>query len=112
MATFGLYSVLSHEVAARGREIAIRAALGAQRGNLLGLVAARAAGLTLTGIALGLAVAAVASPLLAPFLYRTDPWAPGSFTAAAVILLIVATFAALGPARRATATEPASALRS
>ena len=111
LAAVGIYGAMSYLVAARTRELGVRMALGARRGDLLRLVLARGAALALAGLLLGLAGAAALSRLLASLLYgisERDPW---TFAAAAAISATAALIASLLPAHRASRLEPVAALR-
>jgi predicted permease len=111
LASVGLYGVLSYGVSQRRRELGVRAALGASRGELLALVVRE--GLTTSGIglALGLAAAALLTRLMQGVLFGVTPLDPLSFAAAPLALLVVACAASLLPGRRAASTDPAEALR-
>jgi predicted permease len=112
LAAIGLYGVLSYSVSQRRREMGIRAALGATRGRLLGLVLREGMALTVAGLALGLGVALGVTRLMASLLFGVTPLDAVAFAAAPLALLGVATAACLIPARRAAAVDPAEALRS
>ncbi|HEX6495352.1 MAG TPA: ABC transporter permease [Acidobacteriaceae bacterium] len=111
LAILGLYSVISYSVVERTREIAIRQALGAQRGSILVLVLRQGLGLALTGIAAGIAGAAALTRLLNSMLFGVKALDPVTFTLAAILFLLVALAASYIPARRAAAVEPMAALR-
>ncbi|MBI4661006.1 MAG: ABC transporter permease [Verrucomicrobia bacterium] len=111
LAVIGLYGVLACMVAQRTREIGIRMALGAQRGDVLGLVLRQGAKLTLVGLALGFAGAYGLTHLLTRLLYEVKPTDPMTFVAVPLILLAVALFACWLPARRAARVDPLEALR-
>ncbi len=111
LAILGLYSVISYSVVERTREIAIRQALGAQRGSILALVLRQALGVALTGIAVGIAGAAALTRLLSSMLFGVKALDPVTFTLAASLFLLVAVAASYIPARRAAAVEPMAALR-
>jgi predicted permease len=111
LAILGLYSVISYSVVERTREIAIRQALGAQRGSILALVLRQGLGLAITGIVIGIAGAAVLTPLLNSMLFGVKALDPVSFTLAAMLFVMVALAASYIPARRAAAIEPMAALR-
>jgi predicted permease len=111
LAAVGLYGVMAYMVARRTREIGIRIALGADRGQVLGLVLREVALLTLVGIGLGIPGALGLSQVVKAQLYglaAVDPW---SMAAAAAILGGVGLAAGYLPARRAARTEPLVALK-
>jgi putative ABC transport system permease protein len=111
LAVVGLYGVLAYLVARRTHEIGIRMALGAARGQVLGLVLRHGVGLALAGLAAGLAAAAGATRLMRGLLYGVQPTDPATFATVAVALLIVAALASLVPASRAMRVSPVVALR-
>jgi ABC-type antimicrobial peptide transport system permease subunit len=112
LAVIGIYGVMAYAVAQRTREIGVRMALGAARGQVVGLVVRQSALLTVAGLAIGLAGAAMLSRYLEGLLFGVPPLDPVTFTAAAVIFALVALAAAYGPTRRATRVNPLVALRS
>jgi putative ABC transport system permease protein len=103
--------VLSYNVTQRRKEIGIRAALGATRIDLIGLVVRQGLTVTLVGLGAGVLVAALAARRLEPLLFGIAPLDLASFVTMPVILLIVASLACVIPARRAAATDPATTLR-
>jgi ABC-type antimicrobial peptide transport system permease subunit len=111
LAVSGLYAVMSFAVANRGREIAIRMALGARRGSVLAGVLSDAG----IAVAAGLATGGVASILLVRFLtsmlYGVAPRDPVTFAGTALLLSVVAFVASAVPAVRATRVDPATVLR-
>jgi len=111
LAAIGLYGVIAYAVSQRTREIGIRMALGASRGNVLGLVLRQ--GLTLAGIgvALGVPAALGMTRLLTTFLYEVKPGDPLTFVGVSLTLLLVALLACFIPARRAARVDPMVALR-
>ena len=111
LAAIGIFGVLSYSVARRSREIGVRVALGATRGEVAGLVVRQAMSLTSIGIAVGLVAALVLTRSLASLLYQTRPGDPLSYAVAVVALLLVALLAAWLPAHRATSVDPITALR-
>ncbi len=111
LAITGVYGLLAWVVEQRIPEMAIRQALGAARRDVRTLVAREALRLALIGAALGLVAAAALSALVRTLLFGVRPLDPWSYAAAAGLLTLVALLAALGPARRAARTEPASSLR-
>jgi putative ABC transport system permease protein len=111
LAGIGIYGVISYSVAQRTHEIGVRAALGATRGRLLGLVMGRASWLTGLGLAAGLATAVASGRLLETFLFGVTTHDVVSLGAAAILLAAVAMIAAWIPARQAASVDPLVALR-
>ena len=111
LALVGIYGVLSYSVQQSTREIGIRMALGARRETVVRMVVARAARLALAGVAVGLALAWFATRALASLLHEVSATDPATFAAMAVLLLGAALLAGYLPARRATAVDPVTALR-
>jgi predicted permease len=107
----GIYGVLSFLVSNRTREIGIRMALGAQRGDVLRSVMAEGAKLSLAGIALGLAGAFAAMRVLSGELYGVSATDPLTFFGVASFVAAVALIACFVPARRAMRVDPMVALR-
>jgi predicted permease len=112
LAAVGLYGVVAFAVAQRTREIGIRVALGAQSGEVLGLMLRQ--GMTLAGIGLlvGVPLAAVVAKLVSGFLVGTGAADPLVFVGAAGLLALVTLVASYIPARRASRVDPMLALRS
>lgn len=111
LASFGLYGLLSYTVAQRRGEIGIRMALGAQRGNILGLLAKQGTGLVAAGAVVGVAASAASSGILESFLYGVTTDDLTTFVVAPLVLVAVAFVACWLPARRATRVEPMEVLR-
>jgi ABC-type antimicrobial peptide transport system permease subunit len=111
LASVGLYGVLSYAVSQRRRELAVRAALGAPRGELVALVLREGLLVTSIGLALGLAGAAALTRVMQSLLFGVTPLDPVAFAAAPALLVPVACLACLLPANRAASTDPAEALR-
>jgi ABC-type antimicrobial peptide transport system permease subunit len=108
----GLYAVLSYAVSQRRREFGVRAALGAGRSELVGLVLREAMSVTAIGLAIGLTAAALLTRFLEGMLFGVAPLDSITFAAAPVLLVGVAVAACIGPARRAARADPAEVLRS
>ena len=102
LAASGIYGLLSYTVAQRRGELGIRMALGARRGDILGLVVRQGGMLVATGAAVGLAAAAAASRVLESFLYGVATDDRLTSVAAPLVLVTVALVACRLPARRAT----------
>jgi putative ABC transport system permease protein len=107
----GLFGVMSYSVVQRRNEIGIRMALGAQRRDVLLMIVKQGSKLILSGLAIGLFGAFLATRLLASFLFGVTAKDPVTFAAVAMILSIVALLACYVPAWRATKVDPMEALR-
>lgn len=111
LACVGIYGVLSYAVAQRISEIGIRMAVGADRNQILRMVLTDALVSMLPGVAGGLVLSSVLTPLLARLLFGIKPESPANYTIVVILVLIVTTFAAFVPARRAMRVDPAASLR-
>ncbi|MEO8679213.1 MAG: ABC transporter permease [Vicinamibacterales bacterium] len=111
LAAIGLYGVLSYGVSQRLRELGIRAAMGASRSELVGLVLREGLAVVSLGLALGLGAAAALSRYTQSLLFGVTPLDAWSYVAAPAVLLLVALAACAIPARRAASVDPAEALR-
>jgi putative ABC transport system permease protein len=111
LALIGIYGVISYFVTQRTHEIGIRVALGAQRGDVLGLVSKLGLKLAVAGVVVGTALALGLTRLIAAFLYGVKPSDPLTYVVVAFGLVGIAMFACLLPARRATQVDPLVALR-
>jgi putative ABC transport system permease protein len=111
LAILGIYSVMSYTVAQRERELAIRAAVGANRSTLLSMVLKEGLTLSGAGIAAGAVIAFAASGVLRTLLYDVSATDPTVFIASALGLAAVALAGYLIPAARASRVEPVVALR-
>jgi putative ABC transport system permease protein len=111
LAAIGIYGLLSYAFQARGREIALRVTLGASRADVFSLVLGSAAALSAAGVALGLGAAFATTRLLSGMLYGVTALDPLTFAGASLGVVLLSLVAAAGPARRATALDPATVLR-
>lgn len=107
----GIYGVVSYMAGQRTREIGIRVALGAQRGNVLQLVLGQGIRLTVIGAIAGVLGSLALARLLKSELFSIKPTDPLTLIGAAVLMLLVAVAACYLPARRATRVDPLVALR-
>ena len=111
LSAIGLYGVLAYAVGQRTREIGIRLALGAKRGEVLGLVMMQAGRLAVAGVVVGLGLALMASRALRSQLFQIAPTDVLTYAAVGIGLLIVALAASWIPAWRASRIDPLAALR-
>jgi predicted permease len=111
LASIGLYGVVSHLTARRSREFAVRLAVGANPRQLLALVFRQSLGRGSVGLAVGLLLSGATTRLLSTMIYGVTALDPLTYTSVVVLLLIVVVAASYVPARRASRTDPVSALR-
>jgi len=111
LATVGLFGVIAFAVGRRAREIAIRVALGAAPGRVLGLVVRQGVGPIVGGGAVGLALAVAGGFLIRRILYGMSPVDPVTLGAVIILVALAAVVAFWIPTRRAIAVQPASVLR-
>ena len=111
IATCGIYGLMAYAVTQRRREIGVRMALGADRGDVLRLVLTRALRIVVAGLIVGLAGAVGVTRVLQRFLFGVTPTDPIAFTIVTLLLMAVGLMAAWLPARRATRIDPCAALR-
>ncbi len=111
LSAIGIYGVISYAVAQRTHELGIRAALGASRGDLLGLILRGGMMLTAAGLVLGLGGALGVTRLMQSQLFGVGVRDPVTLAGVAVGLAVVALLASYVPARRATKVDPVVALR-
>jgi ABC-type antimicrobial peptide transport system permease subunit len=111
LAATGLYGVLSGNVNERTREIGVRSALGASRGEILALVFRQGMTLTGLGIAIGLAGAAAATQALVSMLFGISRLDPTTYLGVIAVLALVSAAACWTPAWRAARVDPAITLR-
>jgi putative ABC transport system permease protein len=106
LALIGVYGVLAYEVGQRGRELGIRAALGASRSRITLTTLLDAARLAAIGVAIGIPAAIVALRPLRDALHPTSPTDVGVYALVAAAIVVIAMFAAYLPARRAGRIDP------
>jgi putative ABC transport system permease protein len=111
LALAGVFAVTSYSAEQRTREFGIRKAIGARRGDILQRVLRSALLQSCIGIGIGLLAATVSTRLLTSLLFETSPFDPITLTTTVVLLIFSTMIAAGAPALRATAVDPATALR-
>ena len=111
LAAIGIYSVLAYSVRRRMREIGVRMALGAQRGDILRMILGQGTRLALVGTGIGIAVSFGLTRLIANQLFGVTATDPVTFLSVAVLIVLVALAACYIPARRAMRVDPVTALR-
>ena len=107
----GIYGVIAYTVSQRRREIGIRAALGAQPGELKRMFVRHALALAGVGVAIGLGAAAGLTRLMSTLLYGITPLDPVTYVAVPLVLVTATVLASYVPARRAASVDPVEALR-
>jgi putative ABC transport system permease protein len=111
LAIVGIYGVLTYTVAERRREIGVRIALGAQRGQVLRVILGEGMATTGIGIVLGIVGALALTRTIESMLFGVTPTDPFTFALVVLLLAAVAMLASYLPARRATDADPMDALR-
>jgi predicted permease len=111
MAAAGLYGVIAYTVARRTREIGVRVALGADARSVIGLIAAEGFGLTLAGMVIGTAAAALVSRGMRGLLVDVSPVDPTTYAVVLAVFAATACAALVIPARRALRVDPLVALQ-
>jgi putative ABC transport system permease protein len=111
LAALGVYGIVAYSVSQRAREFGIRVALGARRGQIIGMVVGQNLRLVGLGLGLGLIAAIPATRLLRGLLFQVGPNDPMTFAGIGAILASVAVVAAYLPARRGTEVDPAVTLK-
>jgi predicted permease len=111
LASVGIYGIMAYSVANRRNEIGIRLALGAQPGQVRGMILRESTWLAIAGIVVGVGAALVLTRLMKSMLYGIQPWDPLTMAGGVLILMAVALAASWIPARRAARVQPMEALR-
>jgi putative ABC transport system permease protein len=111
LAAIGIYGVVAFSVARRTQEIGVRMALGARRGDVLGLIVGQGARLAVAGVVIGIAASFAVTRLLSSLLFGVSATDPITFAGVAALLTLVALLASYIPARRAMRLDPNIALR-
>jgi putative ABC transport system permease protein len=111
LAMIGLYGVISYSVLQRTREIGIRVAMGAQRGDVLRMVLREGLTTAILGVLAGVIAGLFLTRLMGTLLYGVEPGDWRTFTVVSMCLMFVAVAACAIPARRATRVDPIIALR-
>jgi putative ABC transport system permease protein len=111
LAAVGIYGVMSHAVSRRTHEMGVRIALGASKGDVMGLIVGRGMVVVFAGAIAGVAGAIGLTRLMNTIIYGVRPTDPLTFGGVTVFLLLVAVLACWIPARRATRVDPLTALR-
>jgi ABC-type antimicrobial peptide transport system permease subunit len=111
LACVGIYGIMAYSVANRRNEIGIRMALGAQPGQVRGMILRESTALALAGIVVGVGASSMLTRLVKSMLYGIQPWDPITMIGGIFILLAVALAASWIPARRAARVQPMDALR-
>jgi predicted permease len=111
LACVGIYGIMAYSVANRRNEIGIRMALGAQPGQVRGMILRESTWLAVAGIIVGVGAALLLTRLVKSMLYGIQPYDPLTMAGGVLILLAVALAASWIPARRAAGVQPMEALR-
>jgi predicted permease len=111
LAMIGLYGVISYIVVTRRNEIGIRMALGASRGNVVGIILRQTLLMLALGVAIGVVLALLATQGAGTLLFGLQPNDPLTFVGASALLIAIALIASYLPAYRASRLDPMNALR-
>jgi putative ABC transport system permease protein len=111
LVAFGVYGVLAYTVSQQTREIAIRMALGGDRGDVIRMVLQLGLQLVGAGLVIGVAASFATNRLIESQLWQISPHDPITFVTAILVIVAIGAFACLVPARRAVRVEPMVALR-
>jgi predicted permease len=111
LSALGIYGVLAYDVSQRTREIGVRSAIGASRGQIAGLIVRQGLWKGIVGVVLGLVGAALLSSSMTSLLFNVRPTDPAVYASVSLVLIAVALLASYLPARRASLIDPLIALR-
>ena len=111
LSAVGLYSVMAYVVSQRTREVGIRMALGANRGDVMKMITRQGMRLAAVGVGIGLLLALLLARVLSSLLIGVSGYDVATFILVPVLLAVVALLACYLPARRATKVDPLVALR-
>jgi putative ABC transport system permease protein len=111
LAITGIYAVVAFSISIRAQEIAIRMALGAQRGNIARLVLVSGTRLALIGCGVGLLGSFAVSHIVSSFLFKVSATDPLIYVGSVIVMIAVALLASALPAVRAASADPVDALR-
>ncbi|HKV99774.1 MAG TPA: ABC transporter permease [Vicinamibacterales bacterium] len=111
LALVGVFGMTAYAVARRTQEIGVRMAFGARAGQVVLAMVRDSAWPIVLGTIAGLGAAALATRVIASFLFNTTPTDPGTFAVVAITLAVAGCLAAWIPARRAARVDPVTALR-
>jgi putative ABC transport system permease protein len=111
LSALGIYGVLAYDVSQRTREIGVRSAIGASRGQISGLILKQGLWKAGIGVVIGLIGAAALSTSMTSLLFNVKPGEPAVYGIVALVLIGVALVASYLPARRASRINPLIALR-
>ena len=111
LSALGIYGVLAYDVSQRTREIGVRNAIGASRGQIASLILKQGLWKGALGVVLGLIGAVLLSSSMTSLLFNVQPTDPRVYAVVALVLIVVALLASYLPARRASRIDPLTALR-
>ena len=111
LAAIGVYGLMAYSVQQRTQEIGIRMALGAEANDVRQMIVFQGMTFSLIGVVVGTGTALALARLIASFLFGVRPWDPVVFVTVPVVLTVIALFAVVIPAIRATKVDPITALR-
>jgi putative ABC transport system permease protein len=111
LTVIGLYAVIAYSVVQRTKEIGIRTALGAQRGDILKLIVRQGLWLSLTGVLVGMIAGFALTRVMKDLLFQVSTTDPATFIGVSILFVVVALLASYIPARRAAGIDPLVTLR-